>query len=56
MAYITKFTQTEMLVEIMPEEVFGPKITDFHQDHQWDSGTCKSLHDRGLPENQCTIL
>jgi hypothetical protein len=42
--------------EIMPEAVFGPKITDSHQDCQWDSKTCKSLHDRGLPENQCTTL
>lgn len=38
----------------MPEVVFGPKTTDFPQGHQSDLRTCKSLHDRGQPESQCT--
>lgn len=32
----------------------APKITDYHQDRQRDSGTCISSHDKGQLENQCT--
>lgn len=40
----------------MPEAVSGPKTTDCHQDHLWDSKTYKSSHGRGRLENQCTTL
>lgn len=38
----------------MPEVRSGPKTTDYHQDHQRDSRTYRSLRDRGQRENPCT--
>ena len=39
---------------IILEVVFGPRIIDSHQDCQKGLKTCKSLHDKGLPESQYT--
>lgn len=40
----------------MPAQNSGPRKVDYHGDPQKDSKTCKSLHDRGLLENQNTTL
>jgi len=39
---------------IILEVVFGPRTIDSHQDCRKGLKTCKSLHDKDLPESQCT--
>lgn len=43
------------LEEIIPAPHSGPRKVDYHGDPQKDLKTCKSLHDKGLLENQNTI-